>query len=544
MSRECDEFDQLCNVFHIERYDLSPSHSPTRITDEPYDTNDETDNSDDRIEEISSAPSTSDSFLEHSSFDLHEYKVIEAFYGPEAKSCCKNKCNEIIPRELACHCRDQFREFSKLEQDLIILSHLNSHRQDISLESYYNSQTRKKYGSRICNKTRADTIYMFRGISICRTMYLFIYDVGIDRYKNLVSHFDKSKLQPRVHGLTNKIPKCKSKYTKELRESVVQFIKNYADHHAIPLPGRLPQFKNFKVMKLPTSDTKISVYRRYIEACNDKKEKLIGKRCFYYLWNECCPFIQTMKSADDLCDTCKENTNLISEAKNSDEREERLNIALSHLRTAKDQRAFYTKCITDNTDNTMVISFDYAQNVAYPASPQTTGAAYFKSARKSSLFGILNEKSKIQTNFLVDESCSIGKGPNSVISMLHYYLEKNPADHIIAFADNCVSQNKNNAMLRYLSWRVRTNLNKTISLNFLISGHTKFGPDRMFGLIKMKYSRSNVDCFDDLVRCVDESSIKGLNVSVRAEDIDWRDWDNFLKDSYRTLPGKNVDDFE
>lgn len=380
---------------------------------------------------------------------------------------------------------------------------------------------------------------MYRGIPICRTMYFFLYDIGIDKYKNLVSHFDKSKLQPRVHGLKNVIPKCKSDYTKEHRESVVQFIKNYADQHAIPLPGRLPQCKNYKVMKLPSCDTKISIYRRYVEACKEMKDKLIGERCFYYLWNECCPYIQTMKSATDLCDTCKENTNRISEAKNSDEKENRLNIALSHLSTAKDQREFYKKCITDGTDD-MVISFDYAQNVAYPASPQTTGAAYFKSARKSSLFGILDEKRKVQTNFLVDESRSIGKGPNSVISMLHYFLEKHPADHVVAFADNCVSQNKNNALLRYLCWRIRTNLNKTISLNFLISGHTKFGPDRMFGLIKMKYSRSYVDCYDDLVRCVNESSIRGLNVSVRDQDIDWRDWDNFLKDSYTTLPGKNT----
>lgn len=69
-------------------------------------------------------------------------------------------------------------------------------------------------------------------------------------------------------------------------------------------------------MQLPLSDTEISIYRHYIDDCNDKKEKLIGERCFYYLCNECCSFIQTIKSADDLCDTCKENTNIISEAKN------------------------------------------------------------------------------------------------------------------------------------------------------------------------------------------------------------------------------------
>lgn len=74
---------------------------------------------------------------------------------------------------------------------------------------------------------------MFRGASICRTMYLFLHDVGIEKYTNLVSHFDKHHLQPRVHGLTNQVPKSRIAYTKEVRESVVQFIKNYADHYRI-----------------------------------------------------------------------------------------------------------------------------------------------------------------------------------------------------------------------------------------------------------------------------------------------------------------------
>ena len=90
--------------------------------------------------------------------------------------------------------------------------------------------------------------------------------------------------------------------------------------------------------------------------------------------------------------------------------------------------------------------------------------------------------------------------------MLHHYLNRINVETIILFADNCTGQNKNNAVLHYLSWRVQTGLNVKIGLNFLLAGHTKFSPDRGFGIFKYAYSRSNVDCLSDLIECVNKSS--------------------------------------
>ena len=44
-------------------------------------------------------------------------------------------------------------------------------------------------------------------------------------------------------------------------------------------------------------------------------------------------------------------------------------------------------------------------------------------------------------------------------------------------ADDCTGQNKNNAMIHYLAWRVMCGLHKNITLSFLVVGHTKFAPD-------------------------------------------------------------------
>lgn len=56
---------------------------------------------------------------------------------------------------------------------------------------------------------------------------------------------------------------------------------------------------------------------------------------------------------------------------------------------------------------------------------------------------------------------------------LHELGEKRVKIH----ADNCAGQNKNNAMIMYLAWRVMNNLHEEISYSFMVAGHTKFSPD-------------------------------------------------------------------
>ena len=50
-------------------------------------------------------------------------------------------------------------------------------------------------------------------------------------------------------------------------EEVVEFIKNIGDSHAMPLPGRLPNYKDSQVMLLPTDMTKAKIFREYQQTC-------------------------------------------------------------------------------------------------------------------------------------------------------------------------------------------------------------------------------------------------------------------------------------
>ncbi|CAB4025509.1 Hypothetical predicted protein [Paramuricea clavata] len=71
----------------------------------------------------------------------------------------------------------------------------------------------------------------------------------------------------------------------------------------------------------------------------------------------------------------------------------------------------------------MHYSFDYAQQVHIPSNPMQPGPIYFKTPRKCGIFGVASEAVPRQVNFLIDKAVSVGKGANSTISYLHYFLE-------------------------------------------------------------------------------------------------------------------------
>ena len=187
-------------------------------------------------------------------------------------------------------------------------------------------------------------------------------------------------------------------------------------------------------------------------------------------------------------------------------------------------------------------SFDFAQQIHYPASPQQPGALYFKTGRKCSIFGIMCEPVKRQVNFLTDEAVDTGKGANAVISMLHFFFERFGLgeERVYLHADNCCGQNKNNMMMWYLLWRVMTSRHKEINLSFMISGHTKFAPDWAFGLAKKKLAHSVLNCLGDIATSVQNSSVVNLSQLCGTEDgkvsVPMYNWSAYLTQFFKRIP--------
>lgn len=299
-----------------------------------------------------------------------------------------------------------------------------------------------------------------------------------------------------MHGNLKQKPWNAAKF--EDKENAVKFIKNYAEVNALPLPGRMPLFNDYNIMLLPSDTTKASVYRKYVTSTKElhnnsgKFVRCFGYREFCRLWSEVVSFIRTMPPAEDICQICQENATRVMQSANCSEEEKRgiLLAAEQHLKCAKLQRAYYQKQVQKSKEGvkngtlaSLSYSFDHAQQVHYPSNPQQPGPIYFKVPRKCGIFGVCDEGTSSQVNYLIDEAQSCGKGANSIVSMVHHFLQNfaHGANNILLHADNCVGQNKNNAMIQYLAWRVITGLSTSCELSFMIPGHTKFSPDRFFG---------------------------------------------------------------
>ena len=126
----------------------------------------------------------------------------------------------------------------------------------------------------------------------------------------------------------------------------------------------------------------------------------------------------------------------------------------------------------------------------------------------------------LQVNYLIDEAVNTGKGANNIISMLHHFLQTHNLGEtqLHLHADNCSGQNKNRFVMQYLAWRVLVGLNETITLSFLVVGHTKFSPDWCFGLFKQAYRRAKIGCLEDIVKVVESSAVVNHAQLVGTQD--------------------------
>ena len=199
--------------------------------------------------------------------------------------------------------------------------------------------------------------------------------------------------------------------------------------------------------------------------------------------------------------------------------------------------------------NTYICSFDYSENILVPHLIETPGIFFFKTRRKIDLFGITNESTDRQLNFLIDEPFKISKGPNSVISMLDYYIKRNIPEGVklIFYADNCAAQNKNSTMIAYLCYLAKIiKRHPQIELYFMISGHTKFTPDRHFGTIKSKIRTENCFSIQNLIgeqglikkSAYNNDVIAYKDPITRMVEFDWFDWKNYFNKKF--IPCKGI----
>jgi hypothetical protein len=262
--------------------------------------------------------------------------------------------------------------------------------------------------------------------------------------------------------------------------------------------------------------------------------------------------------------TCEDNKRLINASIAFGDEEYKLEClarAREHLLAAKRERDYYRESIQQSKESyqrasargkkgrraglIMHYSWDFAQHIHYPYEDHQVGPIYFKSPRVAQLFGVCCEALPQQVNYLIDEADFPDKGADTVISLLDHYFEHHglKEDHALLSADNCVGQNKNNAVIQYLMYRTMTGKHQSMVLSFMLVGHTKFSPDGFFGLIKKRYRQSRVYTYEHLVEVINSSTIKGFNVCQPYTDhkgygeISFRKWSSWLGGVFNNLLG-------
>ena len=159
------------------------------------------------------------------------------------------------------------------------------------------------------------------------------------------------------------------------------------------------------------------------------------------------------------------------------------------------------------------------------------------------MFGVHCEAVPCQVNFLCDEAGDCGKGANTVVSQLHYYLENHSMGETEMYlhADNCTGQNKNNCMIQYLAWRALTHRHTNITLSFLVVGHTKFSPDWCFGLFKRLFRRTKIGSLRGIAEVVEKSAECNSSQLVVNPDgtivVPIYDWTDFFATRFKKITG-------
>lgn len=85
-------------------------------------------------------------------------------------------------------------------------------------------------------------------------------------------------------------------------------------------------------------------------------------------------------------------------------------------------------------------------------------------------------------------------------------------------------------------------LHNSINYSFLVAGHTKFGPDRCFGIIKRAYKVNYISSLYEFARMVEMSSTTGVNRAQLTGIHDGRvmvpvyNWAVFLEQYFVRVP--------
>ncbi|XP_060601134.1 uncharacterized protein LOC132754508 isoform X3 [Ruditapes philippinarum] len=388
------------------------------------------------------------------------------------------------------------------------------------------------------------------GKPVCRTVFMLTFDIKRSALQNILTHVDQHGVVQRIHGNKGKKP-VKSLKFEDIKHAVT-YVSQTAEDIGIPQPAAPRGSDNMPPVYLPSATTKLDIHKKYETSCleSEPTKRAVHYKTFCNIWKQCLPHIKIASPRDDVCATCEKLRKVVMDSRTEDEKLQGTANPREHIVNAQNEREVYNKCIAyakglfETGDRRHShFTFDFSQNLWLPHHSRQIGPTYFMTLRKVQLFGVRNDGTSTQYNFLVDENETIGPdgtqthGPNAVISMVDWVIERDHAEGptISLHADNCPGQNKNYYMLGYLMWRVLSGRQEKIEYMMQIPGHARCHVDAGFARIKQLYRRTDTDALGQLTEVVNQSS--STSQCIRYPTWTWRDWKGFLKTYFKPLQG-------
>ena len=194
---------------------------------------------------------------------------------------------------------------------------------------------------------------------------------------------------------------------------------------------------------------------------------------------------------------------------------------------------------------TLTISTDYQQSKLVPSWGRTEqpGSTYYLQKVSHDIFGINDHREEQGMVYLFDER--IGpKNTDHTVSFLSQYWETVSDQHpwikrLTIFLDNATSTNKNKYLFAWAMEMVNKGTISHVHISFMLAGHTKFAPDRLFATIGNAYKSADVFTIDELQALCAQSAESIIETGEKV--LAWRDT---LGVKYSDLPGvRKLHDF-
>jgi hypothetical protein len=273
--------------------------------------------------------------------DDMEDKLVSEFMRSGC-GCTKDKgkpCSQLFSPEYVKSVRASCVELTRGELDMVILGQLVA---CMNTSATVSTAARHKESER----EKSYTSFTHQGKPSCARMFRFLHGIGEKRLKNLTQSLKRNGISPRVHGNSKRKPKHALPFSSI--EYVVRFLFNYAEQHALLLPGRVPGYSRSDIQLLPSSASKRAIWRVYRDAAEEEGTvHPVAYTTFCYLWRTLMPSIVVMKPRSDLCWQCQQNSARIVRTANCPHEVKLTAIsdALEHLRNVKTSSSVHSSSL-------------------------------------------------------------------------------------------------------------------------------------------------------------------------------------------------------